>query len=78
MINEVGDSADEECYSSLNYNSTVPEYSKLKIDDASLASHRPRPRPPPAAAAAREKYVVRSVESYYGAGYKEMPLVQGA
>ena len=50
MINEVGDSADEECYSSLNYNSTVPEYSKLKIDDASLASHRPprpRPRPPP-------------------------------
>ena len=41
MINEVGDSADEECYSSLNYNSTVPEYSKLKIDDASLASHRP-------------------------------------
>ena len=36
------------------------------------------PAPAPAVAAANEKYVVRSVESYYGAGYKEMPLVQGA
>ena len=51
----------------------------LKIENRRRLTRIASPAAPaPAAAAANEKYVVRSVESYYGAGYKEMPLVQGA